>query len=133
MQLNEIGCQLPLSEMNVAILFPTALFDYHLTLYFKLAEYVGILGGYSYAYFSQIGQTTSSSVPRPSQPMAVRLPRVHTGGFRVDTVDIETLMTVVHGMKPSTSTAHGRAGHQRTNVTEILLRRRTSLAECDQF
>ena len=56
------------------------------------------------AFFSQIGQTTSSSVPRPSQPMAVRLPRVHTSGFRVDTVDIDTLMTVVHGMKPSTST-----------------------------
>ena len=56
------------------------------------------------AYFSQIGQTTADSVPGPSQPVTVRLPRVHTGSFEVDTVDIDTPMTVVHGMKPSTAT-----------------------------
>ena len=56
------------------------------------------------AYFSQIGQTTADSVPGPSQPVTVRLPRVHTGSFEVDTVDIDTPMTVVHGMKPSKAT-----------------------------
>ena len=55
-------------------------------------------------FFSQIGQTTSNSVPKPPHTMPVRLPRVHTGKFCVDTVDIDTLMTVVHGMKPSTAT-----------------------------
>ena len=55
-------------------------------------------------FFSQIGQTTSSGVPGPSQPMSALLPRVHTCGFSVDTVDIDTLMTVIHGMKPSSST-----------------------------
>ena len=63
-------------------------------------------------YFSQIGRVTANSVSMPSQPVDVRLPRVHTCGFRVSTVDIETLWAVVQRMKPSTSTgSHGISVH----------------------
>ena len=59
-------------------------------------------------YFTQNGPETSISVQRPSQPVPVRLSRVHTCGFAVSTVDIETLWQVVRHMKPSTATGtHG--------------------------
>ena len=46
---------------------------------------------------------TADSVSRPLHPMSARLPRVHTGKFDVNTIDIDTLMTVVYSMKPSTA------------------------------
>ena len=69
------------------------------------------------AFFSQMGRTTANSVPAPARFRPVRLPRVHTCTFKVDTVDIDTLMTVVHGMKPSDSNRTAR--HQCANVSEI--------------
>ena len=56
------------------------------------------------SYFSQIGQTTAAAVPMPAQPVPVRLSRVHTCSFKVNTVDIDTLRAIVFNMKPSTST-----------------------------
>ena len=55
-------------------------------------------------YYVSIGPTTAASVPQPTEPVPIRLPRVTTGGFRPQPTDIETLNHLLLHMKASNST-----------------------------
>ena len=55
-------------------------------------------------YYVSVGPTTAAAVPAPTSPVPIRLPRVCSTRFEVQPIDIDTLSSVVLGMKGSTST-----------------------------
>ena len=55
-------------------------------------------------YYVTIGPATAASVARPSTPVPVRLPRVTSGTFKVQPIDMDTLYSVLLSMKPSMAT-----------------------------
>ncbi|XP_043197602.1 uncharacterized protein LOC122368051 [Amphibalanus amphitrite] len=57
-------------------------------------------------YYVSIGPITAASVPPPTVPVPVRLPRVTTSRFRPQPIDMDTLGLLLLHMKPSTSTGN---------------------------
>ena len=55
-------------------------------------------------YYVSIGPATAASVPRPTTPVPVRLPRVTTASFKPHPIDIDTLCLILWSMKPSAAT-----------------------------
>ena len=56
------------------------------------------------AYYIAIGPSTAASVPAPTAPVPVRLPRVVTSAFHVQTVDFDDLYATIASMNSSNST-----------------------------
>ena len=54
-------------------------------------------------YYVSVGPTTAASVPRPDSALPIRLPRVTSGSFKVQAVDIDTLYATLLNMKGSNS------------------------------
>ena len=57
-------------------------------------------------FYVTIGPTTAASVPAPTAPVHIRLPRVTSGSFKVQPIDIDTLLVTLLSMKPSNSTGN---------------------------
>ena len=57
-------------------------------------------------YYVTVGPETAASVPAPTAEVPVRLPRVTTGAFKVQPVDIDLLYATLRSMKPSSSTGN---------------------------
>ena len=52
-------------------------------------------------YYVSVAPDLAATVPAPTKPTPIRLPRVSTGGFKVQPITMETLWTIVQGMKSS--------------------------------
>ena len=52
-------------------------------------------------FYVSVAPRLAATVPAPSRPVHVRLPRVCTGGLRVQPVTMEALWGIIQGMKPS--------------------------------
>ena len=55
-------------------------------------------------YYASVGPATAASVPRLDSTLPVRLPRVTSGSFKVQAVNIDTLYTTLQSMRASNST-----------------------------
>ena len=52
-------------------------------------------------YYVSVAPNLTSSVPAPTETVHTRLPMVNTGGLKVQPITMETLWTIVQGMKSS--------------------------------
>ena len=52
-------------------------------------------------YYVSVAPELAATVPAPSRPVHVRLPRVCAGGLRIQPISMETLWAIVQGLKPS--------------------------------
>ena len=53
-------------------------------------------------YYTSGARDLASTIPAPSRPIPIRLPRVTFGALRIQPVSMETLWKIVQGMKLST-------------------------------
>ena len=52
-------------------------------------------------YYVSVAPDIAATVPAPTGPVLIRLPRVNAGGLKVQPITMETLWTIVQGMKSS--------------------------------
>lgn len=65
------------------------------------SEITGITADALNNYYTSVAPNLAATIPRPAAHVPVRLPRVNTGGLRVQPISMETLWNIILSMKPS--------------------------------